>query len=64
MINRTEQQQERINTAYTELQNLDPEIRDGLTVKPYHTPEVRKSILDRTKEYEAACIAFRNFCRV
>lgn len=59
---RTPEIQALIDEQYILLQNFDPEIRNGLVERPFHTENQREDIRRRTESYNAKCLAFRSFC--
>ncbi len=62
MNTRTPEMQALIDEQYIHLQNFDPEIRNGLIERPFHTENQREDIRRRTESYNAKCLTFRNFC--
>ena len=62
MNNRTPEVQKWIDIEYHKLQEFDPEIRNGLIVRNYHTSEQRENIEHRIKLYNSACLKFLQFC--
>jgi hypothetical protein len=62
MNKRTPEMQSAIDIEYKRLQGFDPEIRNGLIERHFHTDEEKKSIRKCTEVYNTKCLEFRDFC--